>query len=150
MESEPLVPTDFVVPEPPSDGRFRFALLGPEHNSADLEAWSSSIEHIHSTPGFRPDGWPERRYTLEENLADLQRHRDHSERRLDFAWTVLDPKRSDTVIGCVYLYPDRARAGEATARSWVRVDRAHLDRELRAHLRPWFEEEWPVRIRYED
>lgn len=45
-------------------------------------AWSSSIDHIHSTPGFRPDGWPERRYTLEENPADLERHLDHSQRTL--------------------------------------------------------------------
>ena len=149
MEMPSLVPPDFPVPEPPSDARFRFAVLGPEHNAADLEAWASSIEHIHSTPGFQPGGWPQRRYTLEENRADLEKHRDHHKRRLDFAWTVLDPTRPDTVIGCVYLEPDPTGAAQAEARSWVRADRGHLDRELREHLRPWFATVWPIRIRYE-
>lgn len=56
VEKQPLIPPDFPVPEPPSHPRFDFAVLGPEHNAADLEAWSSSIEHIHATPGFRPGG----------------------------------------------------------------------------------------------
>src|SRR5580700_2266245 len=124
MDVQPLVPPNLPVPEPPSHPRFRFAVLGPEHNAADLEAWSSSIGHIHSTPGFRPDGWPLRRYSLEENLADLEQHRDHSQRRLDFAWTVLDPERPDIVIGCIYLKPDPSGVAEAEARSWVREDHA--------------------------
>jgi hypothetical protein len=149
VETEPLVPLEFPVPEPSGHPRFRFAVLGPEHNAPDLEAWSVSIEHIHSTPGFRPDGWPQRRYTLEENLADLAQHRDHHQRRLDFAWTVLDPARPDNVIGCGYLKPGPTGAAEAEARSWVRADRADLDRELRERLRPWFGTAWPIRIRYD-
>jgi hypothetical protein len=149
MEEQPLVPADFSVPEPPSHLRFQFAMLGPEHNAADLEAWSSSIVHIHSTPGFRGDGWPERQYTLEENRVDLERHRDHHRRRVDFAWTVLDPSQPETVIGCVYLKPDKTGAADAEARSWVRADRAELDRTLRDHLRPWFATAWPMRIRYD-
>lgn len=148
MSEEPLVPADFPVPEPPGHPLFRFTGLGPEHNGADLEAWSSSIEHIHSTPGFGPDGWPERQYTVEENRIDLERHRDHHQRRTDFAWTVLDPVRPETVIGCVYLKSDRSGASDAEARSWVRADRAELDRALRDHLRPWFATAWPIRIRY--
>jgi len=145
---QPLVPPDFPVPEPPSHPSFRFDVLGPEHNAADLEAWSSSIEHIHSTPGFRPGGWPKRTYTLEENRADLEQHRDHYQRRLDFAWTVLDLARPETVIGCVYLKPDPTGAADAEARSWVRADRAELDRVLRDHLRPWFATAWPMQVRY--
>jgi hypothetical protein len=124
-------------------------MLGPEYNAADLEAWSSSIEHIHSTPGFGTDGWPERQYTLEENSVDLEQHRDHHERRLDFAWTVLERARPETVIGCVYLKPDPTGAADAEARSWVRADRGALDRVLRDHLRPWFATAWPIRIRYD-
>jgi hypothetical protein len=146
---EPLLPPGVPVPDPPSNERFQFAVLGPEHNASDLDAWSSSIEHIHSTPGFLASDWPERRYTLDENLADLERHRDHHERRLDFAWTVLDPAQPDIVIGCVYLRPDPSDAASAEARSWVRADRAHLDRELREHLRPWFATAWPMRVRYD-
>lgn len=150
MVTQPLVPPDFPVPDPPDNRQFRFEVLGPEHNEADLEAWSSSIEHIHSTPGFPPDRWPQRKYTLEENLADLEAHRDHHLRRLDFAWTVLDPERPETVIGCVYLRPDRTRVADAAARSWVRADHADLDGSLREHLRPWFATAWPMGIRYED
>lgn len=150
VEKQPLVSRDFPVPEPPGHPQFRFEVLGPEHNEADLEAWSSSVEHIRSTPGFGGGGWPQRRYTLDENLADLEAHRESYERRLDFAWTVIDPERPDTVVGCVYLAPDRTGVADAAARSWVRADRADLDRKLRDHLRPWFATAWPLRIRYDD
>jgi hypothetical protein len=148
MPDQRLVPLEFDVPNPPDHPRFRFEPLGPEHNPADLEAWSSSIDQIHVTPGFPADGWPERPYTLAENMADLERHRDHHARHVDFAWTVLDPMDPAVVIGCVYLDPDPAGLADAQARSWVRRDRAELDRELREHLRPWFTRSWPVSIRY--
>ncbi|MGH3094475.1 MAG: N-acetyltransferase [Streptosporangiales bacterium] len=143
----PLVPPGSEPPGPPAHPRFRFEPLGPDHNAADLEAWSSSIDHIHATPGFRPDGWPERPYTLPENLTDLEEHRDRHQRGLDFAWTVLYPD-DGTVLGCVYLKPDPTEAADAAARSWVRADHAELDSELRAHLRPWFAGSWPLTIRY--
>jgi hypothetical protein len=148
MTEHSLVPASFDVPNPPDHALFRFEPLGPEHNAADLEAWSSSIDHIHSTPGFRPDGWPERQYTLAENLADLETHRDHHLRGVDFAWTVLDPIDPDVVIGCVYLKPDPTKVADAETRSWVRADRAHLDSVLRDHVRSWFTSEWPLAIRY--
>jgi hypothetical protein len=87
-------------------------------------------------------------YTPAENLADLERHRDHHQRRVDFAWTVLDPADRAFVIGCVYLKPDPTGAAEAEARSWVRADRAELDGPLRDHLRPWFGNAWPLTVRY--
>ncbi len=130
MTSRSLVPADFDVPNPPDHPLFRFEPVGPEHNTADLDAWSSSIDHIHSTPGFRPDGWPGRQYTLAENMADLEKHRDHHQRGIDFAWTVLDPIDTDVVIGCVYLKPDPTKVADAEARSWVRADRAARDHGL--------------------
>ncbi len=148
MPTRPLVPVEFDVPNPPDHARFQFEPLGPEHNAGDLDAWSSSIDHIHATPGFRPLGWPDRAYTLEENLADLEMHRDHHRRRIDFAWTVLDPVNPAVVIGCVYLKPDLSGVANAEASSWVRADRAELDGDLREHLRPWFATMWPVSIRY--
>lgn len=144
-----MLPAGEPVPDPPDHPRFRFAVLGPEHNAADLHAWSTSIDHIHRTPGFRPGGWPERPYTLAENLADLKRHREHHRRHLDFAWTVLDPKDPHVVIGCVYVKPDPTGAADAEARSWVSADRAELDAPLRDHLGPWFRVAWPIRIRYD-
>jgi hypothetical protein len=147
-ETTPLLPEDLDPPVPPPHPDFAFEVLGPEHNDSDLAAWSASIQHIHATPGFRPDGWPERVYTLEENHADLVRHRDHHERHLDFAWTVLDPAEPSVVIGCVYLKPDLTGAAQAEARSWVSAERAVLDGPLREHLRPWFATAWPISVRY--
>lgn len=147
-DPRPLVPRSFSVPPPPPHPNFVFEVLGPEHNVADLEAWSTSIEHIHETPGFSAHGWPERVYTLKENLADLREHRDHHQRRIDFAWTVLDPMTRERVIGCVYLKPDPTGMAEAEARSWVRASSADLDLLLRQHLQPWFESEWPLHVRY--
>ena len=70
--------TDAFVPagfEPPTQLRTTDLLLeplGPEHNEPDHAAWSSSIEHIHATPGYDDDDadddpWPVP-MTLEENL----------------------------------------------------------------------------------
>lgn len=144
----PLVPRGVAVPDPPSHRLFRFEVLGPEHNAADLSAWGSSIGHIRSTHGFGPDGWPQRVYSLEENRADLAEHRDHHERHLDFAWTVLDAEDPETVVGCVYVKPDASGAADAEARSWVRADRAALDLVLRAHVARWLATAWPIRVRY--
>lgn len=143
MSARRLVPDGFVPPLPADTADFAFEVLGPEHNEADLAAWSRSVEHIHATPGWRPDGWPDRVYTLEENLADLTEHREHHVTGLDFAWTVLDPVDRGAVIGCVYVKPDRSGATDAEVRSWVVVDRAELDTVLRAHIRDWVEREWP-------
>ncbi len=141
------MPPGFEPPNPDDHPRFRFEPLGPEHNAADLDAWSSSsIDLIHATRGFRPGGWPKRPYILADNLVDLEQHRDHHERGTDFPWTVLDPT-DGTVIGCVYLKPDPTGAADAEARSWARADRAELDGELREHLRPWFVSHWPFPCR---
>ena len=80
---------------------------------------------------------------------DLIEHRDHHERGVDFAWTVLDPRDGQTVIGCVYLKPDPTGRAGATARAWVRAADAHLDETLRAHLRPWLVDAWPLPIRWD-
>ncbi|MEZ5092611.1 hypothetical protein [Nocardioides sp.] len=142
------LPPDFVVPLPPPHPAFRFEVLGPEHNESDLAAWSASIEHIHATQGFRADGWPERVYTLEENLADLVRHREHHERGEDFAWTVLDPADGVTVVGCAYLKPDPTGEADGTAHCWVRADLAASDEPLRSHLRAWYAAAWPISVRW--
>jgi len=137
-----LVPDDFEVPPRFESPAFVLEPLGPEHNGRDYDAWSSSIEHIHATPGFDGRRWPHS-MSLEENLADLEAHRAEFDARTAFAYTVLD-LRTDDVIGCVYVDPDETRAGGVTVRSWVRVTHADLDEPLREAVTSWLERDWPL------
>ena len=100
-----FVPRDFAVPRRLETPQFVLEPLGPEHNDRDYDAWTSSVEHIRTTPGWDDGKWP-REMTLDENRADLQRHADDFRKRTGFTYTVLDPASRD-VIGCVYIYPQR-------------------------------------------
>jgi hypothetical protein len=80
--------------------------------------------------------------TLEENLSDLERHADDFTRRTGFTFTVLDPD-DDHVIGCVYIYPSKLEGYDASVRSWVTADRAHLDVPLADAVAAWLERDWP-------
>ena len=135
-----FVPADFVVPLRLETPQFRLEPLGPEHNDADYGAWSSSMEHIHATPGWEESYWP-RDMTLEENRADLQRHADDFEKRSGFTYTVLDP--GGDVVGCVYIYPVSDGSHEARVLSWVRASRAELDGPLWQAVSDWLAAEWP-------
>lgn len=121
---------------------FRLEPLGPEHNERDFAAWSSSIEHIRSSPGFGPDAsWP-RPMSLEENHADLERHARDFADGTGFTYSVLDD--AGDVIGCVYVYPARDDAHDVHARSWVTRSRADLDLVLRRSVADWLESAaWP-------
>ena len=127
---------------------FRLEMLAPPHNERDHEAWMSSIEHIHATPGFAPpdwgdDSWPTS-MTLGENLADLEKHSAEFLACEAFAYSVLD---GDDVIGCVYIDPDDSGATEAMVRSWVRASCADRDLDLAAAIDQWLHEAWPLRSR---
>jgi RimJ/RimL family protein N-acetyltransferase len=143
MTAAEFVPVGFDPPTSLATDRFRLEPLGPQHNEADLAAWTSSIEHIRATPGY-PDGrWPPPEgKSLEENLADLRRHADDFTRRAGFTFTVLDPE-DDDVIGCVYLYPTNSAQFDVTVQSWVRADRAELDAPLADAVARWLATDWP-------
>ena len=136
-----FVPTGFIVPLVLLGDQFRLEPLGPTHNDADYEAWSSSIDHIHATPGWESSAWPDRR-TAADNLRDLQRHAGDFRNRKGFTYTVLEPQ-SDDVVGCVYIYPDRTGATDAHVQSWVRASRAELDSPLWRAVSDWLASEWP-------
>ena len=140
----PLVPDDFAVPAGLATDSFVLEPLGEQHNAADLRAWSSSMEHIRTTPGFATFGWPKRVYTLEENASDLRGHaKDFSDRR-GFTYTVLDPTSRD-VIGCVYIYPSKDAEYDADVHSWVTAARAELDAALYDTVSGWLDADWPFR-----
>ncbi len=139
-----LVPAGFDVPTNLVTPRFRLEPLGPQHNRADHAAWMSSIEHIRATPDFPDGNWPPLAgMSLEENLADLQRHADDFARRRGFTYTVLESS-SDDVIGCVYIYPSTRDGYDVDVQSWVRADRAELDGPLSVAVSEWLTAEWPL------
>ena len=144
MPDPTFVPDDFTVPVTFAGTGFHLEPLGPEHNDADLEAWTSSIEHIRATPGFPDGSWPPLDgMSAADNERDLTRHANDFRKRTGFTYTVLDDNR---VIGCVYIYPPSPRdsTGERVAelRCWVRADRAELDDPLRQAVSQWLES-WP-------
>jgi RimJ/RimL family protein N-acetyltransferase len=143
-----FVPDDFQPPTGLASEQFLLEPLGPEHNEDDHEAWSSSIEHIHATPGFKDSRWPHT-MTLDENRADLERHARDFAARSGFTYTVLDPADRG-VIGCVYIYPDKDGVNDAAVLSWVRATHADLDAPLRELVYRWLAEAWPFeRISYD-
>jgi len=137
---DPFVPKDFAVPTHFTGPGFRLEPLGPEHNDRDYDAWTSSIEHIRSTPGFPDPGddWPYP-MSLEDNLSDLEMHARHFAARRGFTYSILD---GNDVIGCVYIYPGDESESHAEVSSWVTADRAEMDRVVWESLSQWLAT-WP-------
>jgi RimJ/RimL family protein N-acetyltransferase len=143
VTSGEFVPPDFEVPTRLETPQFTLEPLGPEHNDRDYDAWTSSTDHIHATPGWEDSSWP-REMTLDENRADLERHANDFRRRTGFTYTVLSPPDGD-VVGCVYIYPVPDSAYDARVLSWVRASRAELDVPLWRAVGAWVAAEWPFR-----
>lgn len=142
-----FVPPGFDPPPPLVTDRFLLEPLAPAHNDGDYEAWTSSIEHIRSTPGFEGRSWP-CPLSRAENHADLELHARHFAERAGFTYAVLDPPGE--VVGCVYVYPtDDGAERAASVRSWVRSSRAALDVPLWEAVSAWLAADWPfVRVDY--
>jgi hypothetical protein len=134
-----FVPDDFDVPTELAGAGFRLEPLGPQHNESDYAAWTSSMEHIHATPGFEGRPWPHP-MPAEDNLNDLKGHAKDFADRTGFTYTVLEG--DGEVIGCVYIYP--AKSGDrANVHSWVRADRAELDVPVHDAVSSWLQDFWP-------
>jgi hypothetical protein len=146
LEVDVFVPEDFEPPRSLTGEAFRLEPLGVEHNERDYRAWTSSIDHIRTSPGFERRDWPHP-MTLDENAGDLAAHAEDFAARRGFTYTVLDG--DDDVIGCVYIYPDDG-AHDAHVRSWVRADRAEHDAALRTAVAEWLRSAWPfATVRYD-
>jgi hypothetical protein len=140
MTDAPFVPPEFEPPAGLTHPRFVLEPLGPQHNERDYAAWTSSMDHIHATPGFTESTWPHE-MTLDENRADLERHERDFAGRTGFTYTVLDPDDRD-VIGCLYIYPLKEEPG-AHVTSWVRARSAELDVPLAEAVADWLKADWP-------
>ena len=99
-----FVPDSFEPPLRLEAEAFVLEPLGPEHNESDYAAWTSSMEHIHASPGWTESTWP-RAMTLDENRADLERHAARLRGAHAASRTPCSRRRRAIVIGCVYIYP---------------------------------------------
>jgi hypothetical protein len=136
-----FVPSEFTPPSGLDSEAFRLRPLGPEHNESDYAAWTSSMEHILATPGYEGSSWPHP-MTLDENKGDLTRHAAEFVARDGFVYTVLAPD-TETVIGCLYIYPSKSPEFDAKVRSWVRAIDADLDPILYDVVTDWLATSWP-------
>jgi hypothetical protein len=144
MTDQPFVPADFTLPTPPGGNGFVLTPLRLSDNEGDLEAWSTSVDHIHGTPGFAGHPWPDEPMTLERNAEDLKGHEEDFAQRKGFTYSVVTEIGGD-VIGCVYIYPSPKDSVDADVRSWVRATRAELDTPLYRTVHDWVTAQWPFR-----
>ena len=136
-----FVPAGFHPPPGLAAGEFRLEPLGPQHNDRDFAAWTSSMDHIHRSPGYADRRWPHT-MSLAENLADLERHAREFVERSGFTYTVLD--ETDDVVGCLYIYPCDDGVHDAFVLSWVRESQAPKDGDVRRAVAEWLTSDaWP-------
>ena len=119
MVSAAFIPPDFEPPTSFVTDQFLLEPLGPQHNEADHAAWTSSVEHIRATPGYRNRSWPPLDgMSLEANLADLRSHADDFTAGRGFTFTVLDPA-DGTVIGWPTCIRPRPTETSASGRGYA-------------------------------
>jgi len=140
MKRKPFVPEDFQVPAVLETDQFRLRMLSVDDVEKDYEAVMESRERLFAIDG----SWPREGFTLEENLADLQRHQREFEERIAFAYTMVSLDES-RVLGCVYINPVKHRSVDAWVYMWVRESefKKGLDPILYQTVREWIEKDWP-------
>ena len=136
-----FVPDSFEVPATLETDRFRLRMLSVDDVERDYEAVIESRELLHAQFG---GPWPREGFTLQENLADLERHQREFKQREAFAYTVVSLDES-RVLGCVYINPSEDEDTDAEVYMWVRqteFDKG-LDPILYETVKKWLEETWP-------
>jgi hypothetical protein len=135
------VSPDFDVPAVLEAEQFRLRMLSVDDVEQDYEAVIESRELLQSRFGGT---WPREGFTLDENLADLERHQQEFLARKAFAYTVvaLDESR---VLGCVYINPTQLASADAEVVMWVRQSEYDkgLDAVLYQVVRDWIDTSWP-------
>jgi hypothetical protein len=82
--------------------------------------------------------------SIEDNAASISKHLKDFDKRAEFNYAVIDPGTNE-VIGSVYVRPSSRDGYDADVRSWVRADRAELDKPLYDSVTHWLAEAWPFR-----
>jgi hypothetical protein len=146
-------PSDAPVPEVLQTNEFLLQPLRATDVQLDYDAVISSRAQLLRSSG---GNWPREGFTLEEDLADLERHVQEHRERIAFTYTVMNPAETECLGCCLYMNPlerllwrdaeSSVYLSENTAyvSLWVRSTRLadHLDRRLLTALIPWFLNEW--------
>jgi hypothetical protein len=143
MKKAPFVPDTFEVPPFLETNHFRLRMLSTDDVEKDYAAVIESRDLLHSMGS----SWPREGLTIEENLADLERHQQEFSERKAFAYTVVSLDES-RVLGCVYIDPAESDAAEAKVFMWVRKSEYDkgLDPVLFQAVKKWIGSSWPFTI----
>ncbi|MDJ0756043.1 MAG: hypothetical protein QNJ45_21120 [Ardenticatenaceae bacterium] len=140
MSEKLFVPENFVAPSKLETPHFRLRMLSVEDVEKDYEAVMETQARFHAMGS----SWPREGFTIEENLADLERHQQEFLDRQAFAYTVvaLDESR---VLGCVYINPADGDEVDAAVVMWVRQSEFErgLDPILFDAVKQWLDASWP-------
>ena len=140
MNEKLFVPEAFVVPPMLETKHFRLRMLSVDDVEKDYEALMETQGRFHSM-GL---SWPRDGFTIQENLADLERHQQEFLAREAFAYTVVSLDES-RVLGCVYINPADKDDVDASVGMWVR--QSEYDKGLEAVLfdevKKWLSSSWP-------
>ena len=134
------MPDTFEVPALLETEHFRLRMLSVDDVDKDYEAVMETQAYFHS----KGSSWPRVGFTIEENLADLQRHQQEFQERKAFAYTVvsLDEIR---MLGCLYINPTDREDADARVQMWVRTSEYDkgLDPILFSTVKQWLDSAWP-------
>ena len=140
MKKSKFVLPSFKIPPILETEQFRLRMLSVDDVEKDYQAVIESRKLLRSRGG----SWPRDGFTLEENLADLERHQQEFLNREAFAYTVISLDES-RVLGCVYINPPRKTGADVEVRLWVRQSEYDkgLDPVLFQAVRKWIDASWP-------
>jgi hypothetical protein len=143
MKKTSFVPETFDVPPLLETNGFRLRMLSVGDVDKDYEAVIESRDLLHSMGS----SWPREGFTIEENLADLERHQQEFVDRKAFAYTVVSLDE-DRVLGCVYINPTENEDADAQVFMWVRQSEYDkgLDAVLFKAVRDWMDSSWPFEV----
>ena len=156
MFTNQFVPDGFEIPALLETDLFRLRMLSVDDFEKDYEAVIESQELLQIMFG---GSWPRVGFTLEENLADLERHQQEFLDRKAFAYTVVSLDETQ-VLGCIYINPPqkyshipefveywKETGSDAVVFMWVRKTEHDkgLDKILFHTVRDWISVDWPFR-----
>ena len=156
MSIKKFVSDDFEIPALLETNLFRIRMLSVDDVKKDYEAVIESRELLQTK---FVGSWPREGFTLEENLADLERHQQEFLDRKAFAYTVVSLDETK-VLGCIYINPPqkyshipefveymKKNCPDAVIFMWVRQTEHEkgLDETLFHTVRDWINENWPFR-----